>query len=124
MLRYTTSAPIALIALVVLLACPAHGHANELERLYELALSNDATLQSAGFERAADVEARPQALSQLLPQFTASASADRERAGFVAEQVTNSNSLGASCALSAVGAGGLPWAPIPNRCPERSLKAR
>jgi outer membrane protein len=95
MLRYTT------IALIALLACPAHGYANELERLYELALANDATLQSASFERAADVEARPQALSQLLPQFTASASADRERAGFVAEPVADSNSLGASCALSA-----------------------
>ena len=66
MLRYT-----ALLAAVWIVPTPAH--ANELERLYQLALANDATLQAATFERAADIEVRPQALSQLLPQIAANA---------------------------------------------------
>jgi outer membrane protein len=89
------------VTLLALLAWPAHSHANELQRLYELALSHDATLQAASYERSAEVEARPQALSQLLPQISVGASANRERAGFVSGPVTNTNSLGADCALAA-----------------------
>jgi outer membrane protein TolC len=54
--------------------------ANDLQQLYELALTRDATLQAAKFERDAAIEARPQAQSQWLPQISANASAERERA--------------------------------------------
>ena len=85
---------------IALSGVPAIGAANELERLYELALSHDATLQAATFERAADIEARPQALAPLLPQIAASASAARDRAGFETTN-TSGNSLAASCNFSA-----------------------
>jgi len=100
MLRYLTTLT-ALAVPIALLMHPVRCDGNELERLYELALSHDATLQAATFERAADIEVRPQALSALLPQLGASASANRERAGFEAEPVTIGNSLGADCALAA-----------------------
>jgi len=64
-----------LIALGATLIFQPVALANELDRLYELALARDATLQAATYERAADVEARPQALAPLLPQISASASA-------------------------------------------------
>jgi outer membrane protein len=86
--------------LAALALAPGFTSANELERLYELALARDATLQAATFERAADIEARPQALSQLLPQISASASAARERAGYESESSLTS-SLAASCSFSA-----------------------
>jgi outer membrane protein len=86
--------------LAVALAVPAVVSANELERLYQLALAHDATLQAATFERAADIEARPQALSQLLPQVAASASAARDRVGYQNES-SLTTSLAASCSFSA-----------------------
>jgi outer membrane protein len=89
------------IVVIAMLACPALGRANELERLYELALSRDATLQAASYERAADIEVRPQALSQLLPQLSASGSAARERAGFEQEAITTTQS--ASCSFATDG---------------------
>ena len=55
--------------------------ANDLSRFYELAQSHDAVLQAARAQRDAAVEARPQALAQLLPQLQGVASADRERLG-------------------------------------------
>ncbi len=76
-------------------------HANDLERLYELALTRDTVLQIAQFQRDANVEVRPQALASLLPQVSASASAARERAGYDASQ--GSSASGAGCALSADG---------------------
>ncbi|HTY51368.1 MAG TPA: TolC family outer membrane protein [Steroidobacteraceae bacterium] len=55
--------------------------ANDLTRLYDLARAHDAILQEAQAQRDALVEARPQALSALLPQLTASGNAARQRIG-------------------------------------------
>jgi len=83
MLRYSP----ALFA-VILLAKPAA--ANDLSQLYELALTRDATLQAASFQRDASIEARPQALAQLLPQLSASASAARDRETYESAQLAGS----------------------------------
>jgi outer membrane protein len=88
--------PLVLIAMV-LAAKPAN--ANDLKELYELALTRDATLQAAGFQRDAAIEARPQALAQWLPQLSAAASATRERAGF--DGSLSMGSQAADCALAA-----------------------
>jgi outer membrane protein len=56
--------------------------ANDLLKLYESAVSHDATLQAATAARDAAIEVRPQALAGLLPQIGAQAAANRERAGF------------------------------------------
>jgi outer membrane protein len=88
------------LMLAAAFAVPALVSANELERLYQLALAHDATLQAATFERAADIEARPQALSQLLPQIAANASAARDRVGYQSES-SLTTSLAASCSFSA-----------------------
>ena len=94
MLRYT------LASLAMVLAIES-ADANDLKELYELALTRDASLQAAGFQRDAAIEARPQALAQWLPQVSASASATRERVGFeAAGQSTGSQA--ADCVLSAV----------------------
>jgi outer membrane protein len=92
MLRY--SAALIAMALAANLAA-----ANDLKDLYELALTRDASLQAAGFQRDAAIEARPQALAQWLPQVSATASAVRERAGFDASQSTGSQA--SDCALTA-----------------------
>ena len=55
-----------------------------------LALLRDATLQAATYQRDAAIEARPQALAALLPQFGTQASANRERAGFESGVVPSS----------------------------------
>jgi outer membrane protein len=72
---------IALTALVALVVNAQRACANDLLEFYRLALARDAVLQSATYQRDAAVEVRPQALSQLLPQIGASASAGREREG-------------------------------------------
>ena len=92
MLRYS------LVLIAMALAAGA-AHANDLKELYELALTRDASLQAAAFQRDAAIEARPQALAQWLPQVSAAASATRERAGFDSGQ--SSGSQAADCALSA-----------------------
>jgi outer membrane protein len=92
MLRY---AP-ALIAMALAANLAA---ANDLKDLYELALTRDASLQAAGFQRDAAIEARPQARAQWLPQVSATASAIRERAGFDNNQSTGSQA--SDCALAA-----------------------
>jgi outer membrane protein len=74
-------------------------NANDLKQLYELALTRDASLQSAGFQRDAAIESRPQALALWLPQISANASATRERAGFDSAQL--GNGAAADCALTA-----------------------
>ena len=90
MLRYTWW----LIAAVL-----ANGaSANDLKQYYDLALTRDATLEAAQFQRDALIEARPQALAQWLPQVSANAGAARERANF-----DNGPALGsqaADCAIS------------------------
>src|ERR1700728_2790492 len=88
--------PLVMIAML-LAAKPAN--ANDLKELYELALTRDATLQAAGFERDAAIEARPQALAQWLPQLSAAASATRERAGFDGSESLGNQSV--DCAIAA-----------------------
>jgi outer membrane protein len=92
MLRYSP----ALIAMALAANLAA---ANDLKDLYELALTRDASLQAAGFQRDAAIEARPQALALWLPQVSATASATRERAGFDSNQSTSGQA--ADCALDA-----------------------
>lgn len=87
------------LALAALLASAAPAAANDLLALYQLALSRDATLQAAIFQRDAAIEARPQALSQWLPQVAASASAARERAGFQLGQLQSAQA--SACEFSA-----------------------
>lgn len=76
--------------------------ANDLLDLYRLALSRDAVLQAATSQRDAAIEARPQALSQLLPQVSANASAGREREGLQenAATTTATTTQAANCTLS------------------------
>jgi outer membrane protein len=87
---------LALIAMA--LAAPL-ADANDLMALYELALTRDATLQAAGFQRDAAIEARPQALAQWLPQLSATAAATRERAGFDGSESLGNQSV--DCAIAA-----------------------
>jgi outer membrane protein len=82
------------MALAANVAC-----ANDLKDLYELALTRDATLQAAAFQRDAAIEAKPQALAAWLPQVSAAASATRERAGF--ESTPSPGSQAADCTLNA-----------------------
>jgi outer membrane protein len=96
MLRYSPA--MIAMALAANLSC-----ANDLKDLYELALTRDASLQAAGFQRDAAIEAKPQALAPWLPQVSAAASATRERAGFNGSPSTGSQA--ADCAVS--GAGGV-----------------
>lgn len=86
------------MALVAMLLAAQTAGANDLKELYELALTRDATLQAAGFQRDAAIEARPQALSQWLPRVSAAASAARERVGY--EGGASTGSQAADCALS------------------------
>lgn len=87
-------------ALIAVMFASKLAVANDLKDLYELALSRDASLQAAGFQRDAAVEVRPQALSQWLPQLSAAASVTRERAGFDFGQPGGNQA--ADCAMSAV----------------------
>lgn len=61
--------------LTVLLALPGlavheSAHANDLMRVYDLAVQNDATFRAAQFARDAAIEAKPQARAALLPQIS------------------------------------------------------
>jgi len=87
------------LALISLVLAAKLADANDLKELYQLAQTRDASLQAAGFQRDAAIEARPQALAQWLPQVSAAASATRERAGFDSGQSTGTQA--ADCALSA-----------------------
>jgi outer membrane protein len=92
MLRYS-------LALIAMALAASSANANDLKELYELALTRDASLQAAAFQRDAAIEARPQALAQWLPQVSAAASATRERAGFDGGQSTASEAP--DCAIGA-----------------------
>lgn len=61
------------LLLTALLALPITAQANELLKVYELALQNDASWRAAEHARDAAIEARPQARAVLLPQLGASA---------------------------------------------------
>jgi outer membrane protein len=73
MLRYS-------LALIAMVLAATLANANDLKELYELALTRDASLQAAGFQRDAAIEVRPQALAQWLPQVSAAASYVRQEA--------------------------------------------
>ena len=75
--------------------------ANDLVELYEAALTHDATLQSAIYARDAAIEARPQALSQWLPQLSATASATQERLDYATSQFYGIEA--SDCILNSVG---------------------
>jgi outer membrane protein len=94
MLRYSP----ALIAMVLAMKV---ANANDLKELYELAVTRDATLQAAHFQRDALVEARPQAIAQWLPQISANASATRERVSFATGPALGTQA--ADCAISSTG---------------------
>ena len=87
------------IALLIMGWFAISARANDLRLLYELAESQDATLQAARFQRDAAVEARPQARAQWLPQISATSSATRERAGFNVDQIGTAEAN--NCALTA-----------------------
>jgi outer membrane protein len=89
------------IGLIAMMLAAKLAAANDLEALYGLALTRDASLRAAGFQRDAAIEARPQALAQWLPQVSAGASATRERAGFDLGPSTGSRA--ADCALNVAG---------------------
>jgi len=86
------------LALVLTVVAVHTATANDLKAFYELAQTRDTTLQAAHFQRDALVEARPQAISQWLPQIAANASAVRERAGFDSGPAQGSEA--ADCAIS------------------------
>jgi hypothetical protein len=56
-------------ALIVLGMAAMSAKANDLKELYELALTRDATLQAAGFQRDAAVEVRPEADAALSLEY-------------------------------------------------------
>jgi outer membrane protein len=90
----------ALLGLFAVQAAPA----SDLLQLYHLAQSHDATLQAALAQRDATIEAKPQALALLLPQVTASASADRLREGaelLVPQTVSSTTITGCQIAAGA-----------------------
>jgi outer membrane protein len=74
--------------------------ANDLLDLYRLAQSRDAVLQAATYQRDAEIEARPQALAQVLPQVNGIASAGRERQGLQETSATAMTTQAANCSLS------------------------
>jgi outer membrane protein len=76
--------------------------ANDLLQLYHLAENHDATLQAVRAQRDATIEVKPQALALLLPQVSASASAERERLGeqLIAPQTVASTTV-TGCQIAA-----------------------
>lgn len=65
---------------------PGAASANELLRIYDLALKNDTVLEAAAYSRDAGSEAKPQALAALLPQVAAGYSKSRSY-----DDITSSN---------------------------------
>lgn len=65
-----------LLSTALLLPCAAQ--ANELLKIYDLALQNDATWRAAEHARDASLEAKPQARALLLPQIAGSAQRGRQ----------------------------------------------
>ncbi len=92
-----------LLALVGLFLAP-HAQANDLLQLYHEAQSHDATLQAALAQRDAAIESKPQALAALLPQVSATASAERLRIGeqlLAPQQVAGTTITGCQIAAGA-----------------------
>jgi len=83
---------------------PGVASANDLLQLYHLAQNHDATLQAALAQRDAAIESKPQALAALLPQVSATASADRLRTGeelIVPQTAAGSTATGCQIAAGA-----------------------
>jgi outer membrane protein len=68
-----------LLYLIALVACVNPAPAADLLAVYQRALQNDPQLREAEANRLAALEAKPQALSALLPQFNGSGVVTRER---------------------------------------------
>jgi outer membrane protein len=68
-----------LLSLIVLCGAAAAAPAADLLAVYQRALQNDPTLREAEANRLAALEAKPQALSALLPQLSGSGVVTRER---------------------------------------------
>jgi len=82
----------------------------DLLAVYQRALQNDPQLREAEATRLAALEAKPQALSALLPQLSANGSITRERDSGSQNQ-TEVVGLPTCAAGTTVGAGGIPCAP-------------
>jgi outer membrane protein len=68
-----------LLILLVIALCPIPGSAADLLAVYQRALQNDPQLREAEATRLAALEAKPQALSALLPQISGNGHISRER---------------------------------------------
>jgi outer membrane protein len=67
-----------LIGVIIAVQAARPADANDLMRLYKLAVRRDSTLQAAQYQRDAAIEARPQAISQWLPQLSGTTEPERE----------------------------------------------
>jgi biotin carboxyl carrier protein len=65
------------LGVILIVQTATHADASDLMRLYRLALTRDTTLPAAEHQRDAAIEARPQALSQWLPQLSGTGSRTR-----------------------------------------------
>src|ERR1700722_10087703 len=68
-----------LLSLLALSLCASAAPAADLLAVYQRALQNDPQLREAEATRLAALEAKPQALSALLPQLSASGTVSREK---------------------------------------------
>jgi outer membrane protein len=76
-----------LLIAVLLLCCASAAGATDLAAVFEDAVHNDPVIRQADANRLAAREARPQAISALLPQISGSASATRDHNAGVQDQV-------------------------------------
>ena len=76
-----------LLIAVLLLGCAAAASAKDLAGVFEDAVHNDPVIRQADANRLAAREARPQAISALLPQINGSASVTRDHNAGVQDQV-------------------------------------
>lgn len=88
------SISVIFLGVVLMLQTARPAHANDLMRLYQLALTRDTTVQAAKYQRDAAIEARPQALSQWLPQVSGTGSRERQ---FNIEDCTRANVATVHC---------------------------
>jgi len=91
-------------ALTFALTLPGLACANDLLDYYHIAQQQDQTLKAALYARDAAIEARPQALSYLLPQLTAAGTYERDREHALAS--SSFNSLGGTGTGTTAGTAG------------------
>lgn len=75
---------------------PGMAPASDLLDAYALAQQQDATLRAAYYQRAAAVEARPQAVAAFLPQLSAAADLSRARQAYEVQPAANGSTTAAS----------------------------